>query len=193
MAATWRATQKANRKASLMRSAAAMFAERGFAAVSTVELGEAVGMSGPALYNYFSSKEALLAELLVDASERLLAGCREIVAVEATPAEIVRRLIAFHLDFATADPDIIRLQDGELAHLPSDVNRDVRSLQREYVQEWEHQLALLLPDTSEQERQTRLLGTFGLLNSTPHSADPREQSAGPILAAMAYRALAGDD
>ena len=62
-----------------MRSAARLFADRGFAAVSTVELGDTVGMSGPALYNYFPSKEALLAELLIDASRRLLAGCREIL------------------------------------------------------------------------------------------------------------------
>jgi AcrR family transcriptional regulator len=191
MAATWRATQKANRKASLMRSAAGMFAERGFAAVSTIELGEAVGMSGPALYNYFSSKEALLAELLIDASERLLAGCREIVEVDLDPDEALRRLIAFHLDFATADPDIIRIQDRELAQLPAEVNHTVRSLQRQYVQEWDRQLAIVLPGASEEERQTRLLGTFGLLNSTPHSADPTGDSAGGILASMAYRALAG--
>ncbi|WP_313823201.1 helix-turn-helix domain-containing protein, partial [Citricoccus sp.] len=80
MTATWRATQKANRRTALMESAARLFAERGFAAVSTTELGEAVGMSGPALYKHFASKDALLAEILVDASERLLAGCRAILA-----------------------------------------------------------------------------------------------------------------
>jgi len=191
MTATWRATQKANRRASLMRSAARLFAERGFASVSTVELGDAVGMSGPALYNYFPSKEALLSALLIDASERLLAECRAIVAVEASPQELVRRLIAFHLDFATADPDIIRVQDRELARLPSASNHEVRMLQRRYVQEWDGQLERVLPDISAQERQTRLLGTFGLLNSTPHSADPTGASAGEILAAMAYRALVG--
>ena len=57
---TWRATQKANRRAELMASAARLFAERGFAAVSTADLGDAVGMSGPALYRHFASKEALL-------------------------------------------------------------------------------------------------------------------------------------
>ena len=46
-----------------MRASAHLFAERGYKNVSTIELGEAVGMSGPALYNYFPSKEALLCEL----------------------------------------------------------------------------------------------------------------------------------
>ena len=189
MTATWRATQKANRRASLMRSAAQLFAERGFAAVSTVELGDAVGMSGPALYNYFPSKEALLAEVLIDASRRLLDGCRDLVAEPGTPDEVLRRLVRFHLDFATADPDIIRIQDRELAQLPSDANHTVRSLQRQYVQEWDRVLADLLPQVDDAERQTRLLATFGLLNSTPHSAVAADAS--DILAGMAVRALIG--
>lgn len=176
-----------------MRSAARLFADHGFAAVSTVELGEAVGMSGPALYNYFSSKEALLEELLVDASRRLLAGCRDILQTPGTPDENLRRLITFHLEFATGDPDIIRIQDRELAQLPVDVNHTVRSLQRQYVQEWDEVLAAKLPHLDAAERQTRLLATFALLNSTPHSAVPTGASAGPILAAMALRALAGRD
>lgn len=188
---TWRATQKANRRASLMRSAAALFAQRGFAAVSTVELGEAVGMSGPALYNYFPSKEALLAEVLIDASQRLLDGGRTLVAEAGTPADVLARLVRFHLDFATADPDTIRIQDRELAQLPAEANHTVRSLQRQYVQEWDAVLAALLPELEADERETRLLATFGLLNSTPHSAvAPGDRSAG-ILAAMALRALAG--
>ncbi|MEV7767142.1 TetR/AcrR family transcriptional regulator [Microbacterium sp. NPDC086615] len=191
MTATWRATQKANRRASLMRSAAALFAERGFAAVSTVELGEAVGMSGPALYNYFPSKEALLAELLIDASRRLLEGGRALVAEAGSPDEVLSRLVRFHLDFATADPDTIRIQDRELAQLPADANHQVRSLQRRYVQEWDAVLASVRPELDAAERQTRLLGTFGLLNSTPHSAESSGDRAAEILAAMALRALVG--
>lgn len=191
MTATWRATQKANRRASLMRSAAALFAERGFAAVSTVELGEAVGMSGPALYNYFPSKEALLAELLIDASRRLLEGGRALVGEAGTPDEVLSRLVRFHLDFATADPDTIRIQDRELAQLPADANHTVRSLQRQYVQEWDAVLAVLRPELDADERQTRLLATFGLLNSTPHSAGSSGDRAVEILAAMALRALVG--
>ena len=115
MAATWRATQKANRRAALMRASAHLFAERGYKNVSTIELGEAVGMSGPALYNYFPSKEALLCELLIDVSTRLLAGCLEIVGDERSAEETLDELIVFHAEFATAEPDIILLQDRELS------------------------------------------------------------------------------
>lgn len=190
MAATWRATQKANRRAALMRASAHLFAERGYKAVSTVELGEAVGMSGPALYNYFPSKEALLCELLVDVSTRLLAGCLEIVGDDRGPEQTLEELIAFHVEFATTEPDIILLQDRELSSLPSDANRKVRRLQREYLREWQKVLVAIHPEFTEHEAQTRLLATVGLLNSTPHSAKASGPRAAAILAAMARAALA---
>lgn len=186
---TWRATQKANRRAELMASATRLFAERGFGAVSTADLGDAVGMSGPALYRHFPSKEALLCAVLVDASERLLDGGRAIAEDVADPRAAIEALIAFHLEFATTDADVIRVQDHELARLPVAVNQQVRSLQRAYVQVWDARFALLRPDLDEDERQTRLLAAFGLLNSTPHSAAPTGDRAGGILAGMARRAL----
>lgn len=192
MTATWRETQKANRRAQLLESAASLFAERGFAAVTTVELGEAVGMSGPALYKHFASKEAILAELLVDASERLLAGCRVILAgPDATPTDRLDELIRFHIGFAVAAPDIIRIQDRELAGLPADVNHRVRALQRTYVAEWDAVLAAARPALTPAERGVRLLGTFGLLNSTPHSAPGGGAEAERVLARMAHDALLG--
>ena len=38
------------------------------------EIGAAVGISGPGLYRHFPGKDAMLAEMLVGISERLLAG-----------------------------------------------------------------------------------------------------------------------
>lgn len=190
---TWRSSQKADRRARLLSEAAALFAQRGFAAVTTVEIGEAVGMSGPALYKHFPSKDAILAELLVDASERLLDGAREITAPAPADAAAARRLlaelIAFHIGFATAAPDIIRIQDRELAGLAAETNHRVRRLQREYVAAWDAILAAAAPALSAPERETRLLGAFGLLNSTPHSAGASGEDAARILGAMARRAL----
>lgn len=189
MAATWRATQKANRRAALMRASAHLFAERGYNAVSTVELGEAVGMSGPALYNYFPSKEALLCELLVDVSTRLLAGCLEIVGDDGDAGQKLEALIAFHVEFAITEPDIILVQSRELLSLPSDANRRVRRLQREYMREWQQVLAGVRPEYDEGEAETRLLATIGLLNSTPHSVRAGDLGKAPILTRMARAAL----
>ncbi len=64
--------------------AARLFAERGFHGVSVGDIGKAVGVSGPALYKHFDSKDAVLAEMLVAISERLLAEGQERVAAAPT-------------------------------------------------------------------------------------------------------------
>jgi len=186
---TWRSAQKAQRRAELMSAAAALFAERGFTAVSTIDLGEAVGISGPALYKHFASKDALLEELLTDASQRLLDGGREIVAGEGGPAEVLERLIDFHVDFALSEPDIIRLQDRELAALPAETAERVRALQRAYVREWDALLAAHRPALAPDERRTLLHAVFGLLNSTPHSAGTSRRRTASVLTTAARAAL----
>src|SRR5689334_23047082 len=100
MAATWRATAKAERRERYLRAAAELFAARGFHAVSIEELSAAVGVTGPALYRHFAGKEAVLAALLVDASERLLDGASAIAGTSADARSTIRDLVAFHVDFA---------------------------------------------------------------------------------------------
>ncbi len=194
MTATWRTTQKANRRTAYLQVAAALFAERGFSGVSVDELSAAAGVSGPAFYNHFSGKDEILVELLVSASERLVSGAEQILAEGGEPDAVLGRLIAFHLDFALTERDVIRIQDRELAALPPAANHRVRSLQRRYVEHWSGILARLRPALDAAEREVRLLGAFGLLNSTPFSASGMRSAsrAASILAAMALAALLGE-
>lgn len=151
-------------------AACRLFAERGFHGVSIDDLGEAVGVSGPALYRHFAGKEAILSEILVGVSERLLAGLDAARAAGGTPRETLLRLIAFHVDFATSEPDVIRLQGRELANLPEAANHAVRSLQRRYVEGWVDVLRELHPGVSRAELRVRMQAVFGLLNSTAHAS-----------------------
>ncbi|MDX6266307.1 MAG: hypothetical protein QOD70_1047, partial [Frankiales bacterium] len=109
------------RQEQLLREAARMFAEFGYHGVSTEDLGAAVGISGPAVYRHFASKDALLADLLVGISEELLQNGRVEVAGARDPAEALERLVDKHLEFSLTEPDLIRVQDRDLASLsPAD-------------------------------------------------------------------------
>ena len=169
MAETWRATEKAQRRERYLGAAAHLFAQRGYRAVSVDELGSAVGVSGPAFYNHFSSKEDMLIELLTGASERLLDGFDKTVADRSSDLETLCDLVAFHLDFAVAERDIIRIQDRELANLPPEANHRVRMLQRRYVDGWKAIVGRLRPDVSASDLEVRMHALFGVLNSTPYS------------------------
>ena len=63
-----------SRREQILQAAAQLFAERGSRAVGVDDVGAAVGVTGPAIYRHFASKDAMLAEMLVRISERLLAG-----------------------------------------------------------------------------------------------------------------------
>jgi len=81
---TRREQLKAERRRQLLDAGARLIADRGFLGVRLDDLGAAVGISGPAVYRHFASKEALLVELLVGVSQRLLAGGRAVFAEHLT-------------------------------------------------------------------------------------------------------------
>jgi AcrR family transcriptional regulator len=191
---TQRSQAKADRRAALLEAAAALFAERGFNGVSIEDLGSAAGVSGPAVYRHFASKQAVLGALLVGVSEHLLGGGTEVATAAPDPATALRTLIAFHVDFALTEPDTIRVQDRDLDALPESERRAVRRLQRRYVELWMEVLAALHPSVPTGELRMRVQATFGLINSTPHSVRAGGTSidagaARPVLERMAWAGL----
>lgn len=56
--------EEADTRERILRSAAELFARRGFHGTSTREVAEAVGIRQPSLFHHFPSKHAMLAELL---------------------------------------------------------------------------------------------------------------------------------
>jgi len=66
---------------------------------------------------------------------------------------------------------------------------EVRGTQRKYVEVWVRQLRKIHPDLAPKSARASVHATFGLLNSTPHSAFlPPEEMRG-LLAGMAAKAL----
>ena len=57
-------------------------------------------------------------------------------------------MIDFHLDFALGEPDLIRIQDRDLANLPATAQRQVRRAQRRYVEIWVEVLRRYIPDST---------------------------------------------
>ncbi len=175
-----RSRLKSDRRLQLLSAAERLFAERGFLAVRLEDIGAAAGVSGPAIYRHFPNKESMLVELLVGISARLLAGARDVSARGSEARAALDGLIDFHLDFALGEPDLIRIQDRDLAHLPAAAERQVRKAQRQYVEVWVGVLRELNPELAEADARLTAHAVFGLLNSTPHSeADPAPRGHAP--------------
>jgi AcrR family transcriptional regulator len=178
------------RREEILGAAAGLFARRGFHGVSIDDIGAAVGMSGPGIYRHFPSKEAVLSDMLLRISQQLLdEGSRRVVAAPDAPAAL-GALLRWHIDFALSQPALITVQERELGNVPQPAQRQIRRLQRLYVEEWVTVLSELIPQATQATLRTATHATFGLLNSTPHSASElsREPMA-DLLYTMAHAAL----
>ena len=178
-----------SRRQQILDLAAGLFAQKGFHGVSVAELGAACGISGPALYKHFPSKDAMLAEMLVSISERLLEGGRARVGRSSGAREAVELLVEGHVEFALGHRDLIVVQDRDWSSLPPDAREQVRSLQRAYVDVWADQLRLVDPSLAPDTARATAHVAFGLINSTPHSALLPDAEMGELLRDMALRAL----
>lgn len=179
------------RRSEILDAAAELFAARGFHGVSIEEIGGAVGTSGPALYRHFSGKEALLAEILLEVSERLHTSAARRVTEAPDAERALESLLTGQIEFALSHPSLITVHDRELGNVPEPARRRIRRLQRLYVEEWVTVLSELYPSCPPPRLRAATHAVFGLLNSTPHSAgEVPEQAMAGLLRGMARAALA---
>ena len=189
---TQRDRQKSDRRSQLLAAAEKLIAERGFLAVRLEDIGAAAGVSGPAIYRHFPNKESFLVELLAEVSARLLEGGQSVVTHAPDAAAALDGLIEFHLDFALGEPDLIRIQDRDLANLPAAAQRQVRRAQRRYVETWVGVLREANRDLDEDRARVMAHAAFGLLNSTPHSVKTAPALSRGVLRDMTVAALSVD-
>ncbi|MFJ2114078.1 TetR/AcrR family transcriptional regulator [Streptomyces sp. NPDC087850] len=190
-------TPAPTRREQILKQAARLFAERGFHGVGVDEIGAAVGISGPGLYRHFAGKDAMLAELLVGISSRLLDGGRLRVreAGPDDPAALLASLIDGHIDFALDDRALITLHDRELDRLRDSDRKLVRQFQRQYVELWVAVVRDLHPHIPEVRARGAVHAVFGLLNSTPHLGSygaglPTRTATENLLRRLAHGAFA---
>lgn len=103
-----------NTKTRILTTAISLFAKSGFSAVSMREIAKAAGISAPALYNHFDSKEALyqaaVSEAFADKDENLYSALNN----EGTPLERLRGFVYLMANALHDDPAFGILMQREL-------------------------------------------------------------------------------
>ncbi len=180
---------KPTRRDQILAAAAELFARSGFHGVGIDDIGAAVGISGPALYRHFRSKDAMLGEMLTSISDYLLAGGQRTLAAHTDADDALVELIRFHVDFALDNPALITVQERSLANLAEPDRRRVRAMQRRYVELWVRTITQAVPGAVEPGARAAAHAVFGLINSTPHSAYLDRAEMAGLLYRMARSAL----
>jgi AcrR family transcriptional regulator len=187
------APRRRSRRDEILEIAVGLFAARGYHGVSMDDIGAAAGVTGPALYHHFAGKEAMLVAALIPVSDGLLHGGKARVARHPDDAgAALADLIDFHVEFALANPAVIALHLHELDRLPEEPRRQIRKLQRLYVEEWVGVLGTVRPELEPAEARVLAHSAFGLMNSTPFlggEVDRRRRAA--LLREATVHALIG--
>ncbi|WP_313404537.1 TetR/AcrR family transcriptional regulator [Aeromicrobium sp.] len=96
-----------------------LFAERGFAGTGFQDIADAVGLTRPALYHYFPSKDDLLARIVVGSTDD---SAREMEAVlertDLDAAEKLHRVVALTVRRNARQPERLRLLIRSESDLP---------------------------------------------------------------------------
>ncbi|MBA4504533.1 TetR/AcrR family transcriptional regulator [Corynebacterium sanguinis] len=185
---TQRQREKAKKRRELLAAAADIMARKGFHQTRLADVGAAVGISGPGMYRYVESKDALLAEILDEISDRLMAGAREIIDAggrrEASAREVMGELVAFHVTIGVTEPNVVSVQERELKNLDPSSQELVRAKQREYLAMWTEVLERAEPTLGASVARMRVQLVAGMINSVRYVI----KRAGPeVVREHAYR------
>ncbi|MFC7885156.1 TetR/AcrR family transcriptional regulator [Streptomyces sp. NPDC057376] len=93
------AANGAARAIAIRHAALELFTQRGYAATTMADIGQAVGIRGPSLYKHVSSKQQLLVEIMVGTMEALIAEHGVAVRGTADPQERLRRATEAHVRY----------------------------------------------------------------------------------------------
>jgi AcrR family transcriptional regulator len=181
------------RQKDFIKAAARLFSARGYHAVGINDISAELGLSGPAIYNHYSSKEALLIAVLDDAITSHLESTRDLVSSFADPRETLAAIIDHHIAFVFDQYENIVTWQTEFRNLPEADSHRLRYLHRLYNAEWVRTVAKLRPELEESVIRAMCDAVIALLQSPTefHSALPRKELAS-LLVAMALDALLGE-
>lgn len=128
--------QRVARRGLLLSAATRLFADHGYASVTTEDIGTAAGIAGPSVYNHFASKQELLDAAITRGSAWLELELERILTAAREPAEALRTALRSYVSFAYDYGGFIDLLIGEVNHLPEAERHRARLTQHDYIAEW---------------------------------------------------------
>jgi len=115
------------RKESLLSAALVLVKEQGPDAVSMAQLGSVTGLSRPAIYQYFASREHILGELVINEMADLSNETDRLVSSVDDPLEQVRLWIHYSLAYMASE-EHVAIRKISMEALPEDLRGVLRAM-----------------------------------------------------------------
>jgi AcrR family transcriptional regulator len=167
---------RASRRETVLAAAVDLFAERGYAAVRMEDVGAAVGIAGPSIYEHFTSKVDLLMAAMTRGAEWLQFGLARSLDSGGTAAERLTLVLRSYVDFCLRQSDLMGVFLSESIHLPEEKRHVLRRVQHEYVAEWIRLLVSVRPSLTEPEAHFITHGVLGIANDVARTGYGRRRA-----------------
>lgn len=105
------------RKKEIIATAASLFRNKGYNAVSMRLLAQEVGIKAASLYNHIDSKQEILAHIVLGMAQRFTDGMELVTVMGADPLEKIREVILLHIDITLNDPEGMESLQNNWMHL----------------------------------------------------------------------------
>jgi AcrR family transcriptional regulator len=162
-----------SRREALLQTAAALFAENGYATASIQDIGAGVDIAGPSIYHHFDSKLDMLVALVTRGGEWLQRDMAQELGESRDPADALNRLIRSYAGFALSHRELVDVLITEVAQLPEPHRHRARQTQHDYIAEWVHLLRSIRPELADVPARIRVQATLTVINDIARTSDLR--------------------
>ncbi|HWC33606.1 MAG TPA: TetR/AcrR family transcriptional regulator [Mycobacteriales bacterium] len=178
------------RRAAILAAALELFSRQGYQETGIDEIGAAAGVSGPAIYRHFGSKQELLAAAFMDSFDRRRTQIRERLAGATVAAERLELIVRDTVENTLDERQVLTLYTRELRHLPRDMRAPVQRKQQELTNDWVTVLGDVHPHLSSSEARMAVVCVHSLIATlaTTDGGMDRDDLEG-MLVAMSLAAL----
>jgi AcrR family transcriptional regulator len=148
----------------ILRTAAAIFADKGYHDTSIRDISRATGISLSGLYYYFRSKDELLFLIQDHCFGVVLESAQQALAKAHDPETRFRLLVENHLRFFINNMKEMKVLSHEASSLTGDFRLVVNAKKRQYTELCMDVLSELAPELDVPEKRVAAFSLFGMMN-----------------------------
>lgn len=108
---------KKDRKKEIIQTAAKLFRRKGYNAVSMRDLAQELGIKAASLYNHISSKQEILALIIINIAESFMVHITEVLPKDTNSIEKLEEIIQMHIEITVQKTDFLACMNNDWMHL----------------------------------------------------------------------------
>ncbi len=105
------------RKDEIIKTAANLFKEKGYSAVTMRDIAKAMGIKAASLYNHINSKQDILKTIIISLAEEFTIGMETIKASKGNNIEKLKQIISLHISITNRNKTGMASLNNDWMHL----------------------------------------------------------------------------